>query len=130
MVTVTVTRARQRWRDQGVAGLIDRREDNQSQVKITDEYLITLRWALQYRASGFGHRRPSWTLKLWRQTLYEHIDITLSPSQFSRWFHTIGARCGRPKPTMQCPWLKKDKRQRVQMIHDLLGSLPQDEAVV
>jgi hypothetical protein len=38
-----VPRARQRWRKRGEAGLIDRREDNQSQAKITDEYLSTLR---------------------------------------------------------------------------------------
>jgi transposase len=57
--TATVTRARQRWREHGKAGLIDRPDDNHLQAKITDEYLSTLCWVLQYRACDFGHCRPT-----------------------------------------------------------------------
>ena len=39
----------------------------------------------------------------------------------------IGARRGRPKPTVACPWPKTEKEQRLQEIQALIAKLPPDE---
>lgn len=126
----TVVRTRRRWRAYGEAGLIDRREDNHSQAKADAHYLQTLWWILQHTATDFGHRRPTWTLRLIRTMLAQYTGVTLSLGQLSRWLRWLGARCGRSKPTVRCSWPSRAKQRRVRLIWRLIETLPADEAVV
>jgi transposase len=42
----------------------------------------------------------------------------------------IGARRGRPKPTVACPWPEAEKQQRLAEIDALIAQLPADEVAV
>ena len=53
-----------------------------------------------------------------------HVDT------MSRALQLIGARLGRPKPTVGCPWSKSAKTRRVNVIRNLVDTLPDDEVAV
>ena len=42
----------------------------------------------------------------------------------------IGARRGRPKPTVKCPWSKQAENKRLRAITELLENLPADEVAL
>lgn len=44
--------------------------------------------------------------------------------------HGLGARRGRPKPTVGCPWSEPAKRRKLREIETLIGQLPLDEVAV
>ncbi len=48
----------------------------------------------------------------------------------SRILRRIGARRGRPKPTVQCPLSERQRRRRLKKIRTLLDELPDDEVAV
>jgi len=48
----------------------------------------------------------------------------------SRLLRALGARRGRPKPTVGCPWPKRRRMRRIRRIHRLVDTLPSDEAAV
>lgn len=126
----TVTRTRRRWHEYGEAGLIDAREDNAGHAKVDETYLDTLHWLLQYTPQDFGHRPPRWNLRLIGQTAARYTGVRLSRSRLSRWLRWLGVRCGRPKPTVRCPWSRRAKQRRVRMLKRLIETLPADEAAV
>lgn len=125
----TVRRARQRYQSAGESGLYDRREDNGDR-KVDDDYIEALRQVLQSRAREYGHRRPTWTLRLLIETLGELTGVLISRSTMSRLLRALGARRGRPKPTVGCPWPKRRRMRRIRRIHRLIDTLPSDEAAV
>jgi len=67
--TSTVGRVRQRWREFGETGLIDRRQDGNGHTKADDDFPAALAEVLRDTPPRFGHRRPTWTLRLLCQTL-------------------------------------------------------------
>lgn len=48
----------------------------------------------------------------------------------SRALQFIGARLGRPKPTVGCPWSESAKTRRLNVIRNLVATLPDDEVAV
>ena len=125
----TVYRVRQRWRDGGRGGLIDRREDN-GQTKADDLYADMLLWVLSSSPQDHGHRRPTWTQALMIRTVAYYIGVRVSGSTISRLLSRLGVRRGMPKPIVGCPWSKAAKNRRLAMIRKLVESLPDDEAAV
>lgn len=53
-----------------------------------------------------------------------HVDT------MSRALQQIGARLGRPKPIVGCPWPKAAKTRRLNSIRKLIDTLPDDEVAV
>lgn len=125
----TVRRARRRYQIHGEAGLFDRREDN-GRRKVDDDYVEAMRHVLQSRAQSYGHRRPTWTLRLLIDTLKRLTGIVISRSTMSRLLGALGARRGRPKPIVGCPWSKRRKTRRIRAIHRMINTLPGDETAV
>ena len=124
-----VSRIRRRWRAEGMAGLIDRREDNGEQ-KATEDFVLCVKWALTLSPQDFEHRRPTWTRRLLIAVAVRYTGVTVSLTTMGRVLRLLKARRGRPKPLAPCPWPEKDRKRRVKLLHRLIATLPADQACV
>lgn len=125
----TVYRVAARFREGGEAGLIDRREENGSR-KLQPEILAELHAVVSASPAEHGWRRPTWTRELLRMTLCQRTGVSVHVSTMSRALRAIGARRGRPKPTVHCPWSAAAKTRRLRQIQRLVEQLPPDEVAV
>jgi len=121
-----VYRVRQHFRAWGVGGLIDHREDN-GQVKLDESFLAALYKVVDQSPQDYGYPRPTWTRELLVEVLAEQMGTRVHPATMSRALRRIGARRGRPRPTVNCPWAKAAKQRRLRRIRRLLKSLPPNE---
>ena len=64
------------------------------------------------------------------EVLKRKSGVKVHVSTMSRALAQIGARRGRPKPTVACPWSKAAKTRRLRQIEALLVNLPADEVAV
>jgi transposase len=124
--TSWVYQIRRRFRTWGVAGLIDHREDN-GQVKLDEQFLATLYEVVDQNPQQHGYLRPTWTRELLVEVLAKRTGTRVHKTTMSRALRQIGARRGRPRPTVRCPWSKRAKQRRLQRICRLLSTLPPNE---
>lgn len=124
-----VYRVAERFGDQALAGLADRREDN-GDSKITWHYEQTLQEVIPGSPRDYGHRRPTWTQELLILVLKKLTGIRVSRSTISRLLKRLGVRLGRPKPTVGCPWSKWRKTRRLNQIRRLIAGRRKGEEVV
>lgn len=124
-----VDRVLRRFGDGGVAGLMDRREDNGA-LKLDEHYLATLIEVVGGRPGAYGHRRPTWTRELLVKTLRKLTGVTVHVTTMSRALRAIRARRGRARPVVGCPWPKAAKTRRIRMIERLIASLGPDQVAV
>jgi putative transposase len=125
----TISAVRRRWLAEGGAGLIDKREDN-GPCKVTDHYAATLRILTRDRSTDWGHRRPTWTLRLLIATMQRRTGIAISTTTMSRLLKTLGVRSKVVKALTPCPWSEKARRRRMNQVHRLVARLRPDEAAV
>lgn len=125
----TVRRVRKRFVDAGEAGLVDRREEN-GEAKLSEEYLAILHDVVAGSPRDFGFPRPTWTREMLVQVLQQKTRVEIHVSTMSRALKLIGARRGRPKPTVGCPWSKQAKNRRLRQIQHLVENLAPDEVAV
>lgn len=125
----TVYRVERRYGEEGEAGLFDRRDGN-GQRKLTEEYLAQLREVVSGDPSQYGWPRPTWTRELLIKTLRRLTGVKIGLSTMSRALRLIGARRGRPKPTVHCPWPEAEKQACLQEIEHLVTHLPANEVAV
>jgi transposase len=108
---------------------VDRREEN-GEDKLDERYLATL-WDVVARSPlRYRWKRPTWTREMLVETLRRETGVRIHVSTMSRALKKIGARRGRPKPTVRCPWSARAKNQRLREIEQLLATLPEDEVAV
>lgn len=124
-----VSRVLTRFREHGVVGLLDRREDNGEQ-KVDAEYLARLHEVLEKQPTDYGYSRPTWTRELLVQVMQQETGVTVHVSTMSRALREIGARRGRPKPIVRCPWPKAKRIRRLREIARLPESCPPSEPVL
>ena len=124
----TVYRVAWRFCDCGEVGLVDRREDN-GKAKVDEEYLAVLHDVVASYADEHGWQRTTWTQEMLIRTMEAKTGVKIGVAAMSRALRTIGARHGRPKPTVGCPWSKAAKTRRLNAIEKLLKNLPADEVV-
>ena len=110
-----VDRVIRRFRDHGVAGLEDRREDN-GQTKLDEEFLGKLYEIVDQQPTDFGYPRPTWTQELLANVMEAQTGVKVHPATMSRALKQIGARLGVPKPTVGCPWAQAAKTRRLNVI--------------
>jgi transposase len=125
----TVRRMRRRFLEHGETGLVDRREDN-GDTKLDERYLTTLYEVVASSPGEHGFTRPTWTREMLVEVLRRKTGVQVHLSTMSRALAQIGARRGRPKPTVACPWSEGAKTRRLQQIATLLANLPADEVAV
>lgn len=124
-----VSKVRKRWQAEGLAGLIDRREDNGDQ-KATEDFVRCVAWVLTMSPRDFDLRRPTWTRRLPAETAAQYTGTTVSVTTMGRVLRLLRARRGRPKPLAPCPWSGRARARRVHLLHRLIDTLPCDEACV
>ena len=125
-----VYRVADRFVDEGLAGLADRREDN-GETK-TDEYYQSVLLEVVGGSSPrqYGYRRPTWTQELLVLVMEKKTGIRISISTMSRVLRKLKIRLGRPKPIVGCPWKKLRRIRRINQIKRLLQIVPEDEVIV
>ena len=124
-----VSRVIDRFDALGMAGLEDRREDNVT-VKVDEWFLDVLYEAVGKRPSDYGFARPTWTRELLVKVMARLTHVRIHVSTMSRALKTIGARRGRARPTVRCPWSKPCKERRLRAIRRLAKSSPRGEVVL
>jgi transposase len=125
----TVYRVAKRFRELGLPGLCDGRSQNGPR-KITDKYLSILHDVVAGSPPDHGWRRPTWTRELLVATLFTKTRIKIHVATMSVLLHRLGARRGRPKPTVRCPWPESRKQRRLREIERLVAELPENEVAV
>jgi len=118
-----------RFREGGVASLIDRREDN-GELKLDERYLGLLRELVDGSPQDYGYPRPTWTQELLVKVMQQKTGVKVHNGTMSRALKAIGARLGRPRPTVGCPWSKRAKKARLRALDRLIEALGPDEAAV
>ena len=109
--------------------LFDGRRD--SGRRIADQRIdVVVREIVAQSPLDFGYPRPTWTRELLSLVTEEKTAIRLSLTTMTRVLQRIGARRGRPKPTVKCPLSKRQKRRRLARIRSLIAHLPLDEGAV
>jgi transposase len=125
----TVYRVAQRFRECGEAGLVDRREEN-GKRKLDERYLAALYEVVKSSPQEQGWVRPTWTREMLVITLKQKTSVTIHVATMSVALQRIGARRGRPKPVVNCPWSKRAKNRRLREIERLVEKLRSDEVAV
>jgi transposase len=123
----TVYRVVARFREQGEDGLEDARVDN-GESKLNDEYLSVLWEVVASSPLEHGWKRPTWTREMLVETMAAKTGVKIHVATMSVALGKIGARRGRPKPTVESSWSKRAKSKRLREIKELLDDLPEDEA--
>jgi transposase len=124
-----VYRVAGRWIEEGLAGLMDRREDN-GEDKATEDYQATLLLVLKGSPRNHGYLRPTWTQELLIIVLEKKTGTRISRTTMSRLLRLLGIGRKRPKAIVRCPWSKWRKTRRLNQIQKLIDDLPGDEVVV
>lgn len=125
----TVYRVADRFNHWGWEGLADRREDNGSSG-VDELFLLELRNAVATTPADYGFARPTWTQELLCEALAEHTGIRVSQATMSRLLRRIGARRGRPRPVLRCPWSRTRQNRRLRKIEQLIAHLPKGEVAL
>jgi len=124
-----VGRVIRRFRNQGIAGLQDRREDN-GQTKLDESYLATLYRIVDAQPTDFGYARPTWTVELLAKVMEQQTGVKVHPGTMSRGLRQIKARLGRPRPTVGCPWSRARKARRLAAIRQAIAGRGKGEVAV
>jgi transposase len=124
-----VNRVVARFDQCGIAGLMDRREDN-GEEKLDEHFLSVLYDVVDGSPQDYGFPRPTWTRELLAKVMHRLTGVKVHPATMSRALQRIGARLGRPRPTVGCPWPKSRRNRRIREIRGMLDALPRDEVAV
>ena len=122
----TASRVASRFREEGIAGLIDHRVLN-GQSKVTGDDLRRLEEYLSHSPRDYGWQRPTWTRELMALQLREDSGTELSPVHIGRLLRHIGARWKRGRPVVLCPWPRRKRLLYLARLKHLIDNLPSDE---
>jgi transposase len=125
----TVYRVVDRFMTLGWSALADRREDN-GRSNVDEMYLLELRKAVAGCPQDYGWARPTWTQELLCKAMEERTGVRVGQATMSRLLKQIGARLGRPRPVLHCPWKKARTTRQLRRIDALVSRLPQNEVAV
>jgi transposase len=124
-----VDRVLKRFREQGVPGLFDAREDN-GELKLSEEFLAELYDVVDGSPRDYGYPRPTWTQELLCLVMEQQTGVKVHRATISRGLQQIGSRLGRPKPTVGCPWSRRRKNRCLRAIQTVVQSLRPRELAV
>lgn len=126
---MSVYRVAGRFRDAGQDGLIDGRRNN-GKPKVDGAFLSVLAAVVGSAPGEHGWKRPTWTREMFVSTMAEETGVTIHVATMSHALKRLGARRGRPKPTVGCPWPKCRKNKRIRELKRLVENLPPNEVVL
>ena len=108
----TVVQTVKKYLRLGIEGLLDQRMNN-GPLKVTAAFLKGLRRVLRGSPPDFGYERPTWTRELLSLVMEAQGFPKVAPCTLGRALRAIGARLGRPKPSVRCPWPKRKREQQL-----------------
>jgi transposase len=123
------SRVIKRFDADGVAGLMDAREDNGT-AKLDEWYLGQLYDVVSGCPRDYGYPRPTWTRELLVAVMARLTGVGVHVGTMSRALQMIGARRGRPRPVVRCPWSKPAKERRLRVLRALAKHPSPREVVV
>jgi transposase len=124
----SVVRTARRFLDGGVAALYDRRRNN-GQRKVCAFFRAHLQIVLHSSPPDFGWMRPTWTRELLCHEMRRLGLPSVAVCTMGRALASLGARLGRPKPVVQCPWLPSVRDACLARIRRLASSAERREPV-
>jgi len=122
----TAVRVGRRFLERGAEGLIDARHENGVRM-IDDDLLQALAEIVVSRSTDHGFHRPTWTREALAKALHRKTGVRVSVSTIARMLDLLGARYGRPRPIVVCPWSVRRKASRVREILNVVENLAADE---
>jgi transposase len=122
----TASRVAARFRDEGMAGLIDHRVLN-GQTKVTSAHLQKLEEFLDKSPQDYGWQRPTWTRELLVEQLRADTGLELSCKHMGQLLRLVGARWKSGRPVVLCPWPRRKRLLHVARLRRMLRELPPDE---
>jgi transposase len=125
----TIYRVVERFEAEGWAGLADHREDNGA-PGVDEMFLLVLRQVVAATPQDYGWRRPTWTQELLCVVMAKQTRRRISQPTMSRCLRAIGARLGRPRAILRCPWPQGRQQRRIRRIRRLIATLPAGEVAV
>jgi transposase len=125
----TVYRVVKRFRERGEASLWDGREDNGGE-KLSEDFLGLLDRIVRSNPQEHGWRRPTWTRELLVETMTRKTGVRIHVATMSRALTLIRARRANPRPRVKCPWFPAVKTRRLNVLRQLLATLPRQEVAV
>jgi transposase len=125
----TAVRIVARFQAEGEAALWDRRSENGSR-KVDDDVRGGVREILTGSPEDHGFTRPTWTLEVLRAVVEQVLGVALSLACLWALLRRIGARWGRPRPIVACPWKAARRQRRIAELHRLVASASDANVVV
>ena len=118
-----------RFIDQGLAGLVDRREDN-GEPFVSEDVIGFLKELVMKTPSDYGYQRSTWSLELIVAILKEELEVVLSRGHLGKVCAANGICYRRPKPIVLCTWKKGMRTRRLNQIQQLLDNIPPGHVVL
>lgn len=128
-VRSTVSHVAERFRCLGELGLEDGRRFNGSS-KFSETLLMRLAELIRDTPQRFGWKRPTWTRELLARQLRYDTGVGLSVTTLTRLLRRMGARWGRPKMFVECPWSKRRRQRRLTQLRTMLENRGRDEVAL
>ena len=121
-----VSRTAWKYFAEGDAGLQDRREENGNR-KVDENFLEELQHLLTLAPTDCGWERSSWSRELLAREMDKRTGVRVSRSTVGICLKILGARWGRARARVLCPWRKARRQRRLREIRTMLSTLKQDE---
>ena len=125
----TAVRIVARFQAEGEAALWDRRSENGAR-KVDDDVRGGVREILTGSPEDHGFTRPTWTLEVLRAVIQQVLGVALSLACLWMLLRRIGARWGRPRPIVACPWKAARRQRRIAELKRLVACASDANVVV
>ena len=125
----TVYRVANQFLRGGVATLFDARASN-GRTKADEDFEAELVELVMDCPLDYGWPRPTWTQELLILAMEKTTGVRVSRATMSRSLKEIGARLGRPKPVVYCPWEAEKRDERLAELALLPAELPATDRLV
>lgn len=124
----TVSKAQQRYLRLGRDGLLDGRRTNGA-LKLSEHFLLRLMEVLEHAPTDFKWLRTTWTRELLTLQLADDGFPRVAACTMGRALALVGARLGRPKAIVGCPWPAAKRERRLAEIRRVAASDCTEEPV-
>ena len=125
----TAVRIVARFETEGEAALLDHRNENGLR-KIDADVRGGVCEILTGSPEDHGFTRPTWTLEILRTVIESVLHVTLSLSSVWTLLQRVGARWGRPRPIVACPWRARRRQRRIAALKQLAAGASDTNVVV
>ena len=125
----TAVRIVARFEAEGEAALLDHRNENGLR-KIDADVRGGVCEILTGSPEDHGFTRPTWTLEILRTVVETVLRVSLSLGSLWTLLRQIGARWGRPRPIVACPWRTRRRQRRIAALKHLAAGASDEHVVV